>query len=140
MQQFQRLGASRVVQWLRALYCSASCATRDSGFAPRLCRNREVRGATHNWPSIVRVREGLASRDILVSSRTSDSCGGPGTVHANQSCQVHSVSSDILVRLASGLDARCVKKQYGLVGLCIGGHMTFNLRLSRARTGVVAMR
>ena len=37
-------------------------------------------------------------------------------------------------------DARCVKKQCGLVGLCIGGRMTFNLRFSRARTGVVAMR
>jgi hypothetical protein len=64
----------------------------------------------HNWPSIVRVREGLAGRDILVSSRTSDSCGGPGAVHANQGCQVHGVSSDTLVRLASGLDVRCVKK------------------------------
>ena len=37
-----------------------------------------------NWPSIVWVREGLASRDILVSSRTSDSCGRPGAVRANQ--------------------------------------------------------
>ena len=34
------INASRVAQWLRALYCSASCATRDSGFAPRLCHNR----------------------------------------------------------------------------------------------------
>ena len=32
--------ASRVAQWLRALYCSASCAIRVPGFAPRLCRNR----------------------------------------------------------------------------------------------------
>jgi hypothetical protein len=70
-------------------------------------RDREVRGATHNWHSVV--REGLTSRDILVSSHTSNSCGGPGVVHANQDCQVHSVSSDTLVRLASGLDARCVK-------------------------------
>ena len=116
----------------------AQCATRDSGF--RLCRSREVHGALHNWPSIVRVREGLAGRDILVLSRTSDSCGGPGAVRTNQGCQVHGVSSDTLVRLASGLDARCVKKQCGLVGLCIGGRMTFNLRLSRALTGVVAMR
>jgi hypothetical protein len=53
---------------------------------------------------------------------------------------VHSVSSDTLVRLASGLYARCVKKQCGLVGLCFGGCMAFDLRLSRARTGVVAMR
>ena len=50
---------------------------------------REVRGATHNWPSVVRVKEGLAGRDILVSSRTSDSCGGPGAVRANQCRQVH---------------------------------------------------
>ena len=120
--------ASRVAEWLRGLYCSASCATRDSGCAL----------ATHKWPS--GVREGRAGRDILVSSRTSDSCGGPGAGHANQGCQVHGVFSDTLVRLASRLDARCVKKQCGLVGLCIGGRMTFSLRLSRARTGVVAMR
>ena len=136
----------RVAQCLRVLYCSANCAIRDSGFTPRLCRNRrdrEVRGATHNWPSVVRVSEGLAGRVVLVSSRTSDSCGGPGAGRANQGCQVHGVSSDTLVRLASALDARCVrcvKKQCGLVGLCIGGRMTFNLRLSRARTGVVATR
>jgi hypothetical protein len=91
--------------------------------------DREVRGVTHNWPSVVWVMEGLASMDILVSSCTSDSCGGPGAVRANQGYQVHSVSSDTLVRLASGLDARCVKKQCGLVGLCNGGRMTFNLCL-----------
>jgi hypothetical protein len=94
----------------------------------------------HNWPSVVRVREGLADRDMLVSSRTSDSCGGPGAVHANQGRQVHGVSSDTLVRLAAGLDAHCFKKQSGLVGLCFLGRMTFDLRLSGARTGVVGMR
>jgi hypothetical protein len=113
------------------------CATRGSVATGR---DREVRGAMHNWPSVVRVREGLAGRDILVSSCTCDSCGGPGTVHAKQGRQVHGVSSDTLVRLASRLDTRCVKKQCGLVGLRIGGRMTFNLRLSRARTGVVVMR
>jgi hypothetical protein len=46
--------------------------------------DREVHGVTYNWPCIVRVREGLAGRDILVSSRTSDYCGGPGAVHADQ--------------------------------------------------------
>ena len=76
-------------------------------------------------------------RDILVASRTSDSCGGPGAVRV---CQVHGVSSDTLAQLASGLEACCVKKQCGLVGLCIGGGMTFILHLSRARMGVVAMR
>ena len=112
----------------------------ETGFALRLCRDWEVRGATHNWSSVVRVREGLTGRDILVSSFTSDSCGGPGAVRASQGSQVHAVSSDTLVRLASGLDARCVKKQCRLVGLCIGGRMTFNLHLSRARMGVVVIR
>ena len=73
-------------------------------------RAREVRGATPNWPSVVRVREGLVGGDALVSSHPSDSCGGPGAVRANQGCQVHGVASDTLVRLASGLDARCVKE------------------------------
>ena len=91
-------------------------------------------------PKIFYGVEILVGRGVLVSSRTSDSCGGLGAVCANQGGQVHGVSSDALVRLASGLDARCVKKQCGLVGLCIGGRMTFNLRLSLARTGVVAMR
>ena len=100
-------------------------------------RDREVRGATHNC--VVRVREGLAGRDILVSSRTSDSCGGPDAVHANQVARC-TVSSDMLVRLASELDVHCVKKQCGLVGLCFGGCMAFDLHLSRARTRVVAMR
>ena len=40
-------------------------------------RDWEVHGVTHNWPSIVWVREGLASRDILVTLCTSNSCGGP---------------------------------------------------------------
>ena len=79
-------------------------------------RDREVCEATHNWPSVIRVREGLAGREILVSSRTSDSCGGPGAVRTNEGRQVHGVSSDTLVWLASGLDARCVKKQYGWLG------------------------
>ena len=65
--------------------------------------DREVHGAKHNWPSVVRGREGLAGWVILVSSRTSDSC----------------VSSDTLVRLASGLDARCVKKQCQLPLGCV---------------------
>ena len=57
-------------------------------------RDREVRGATHNWPSVV--REGLVGRDVLVSSRTSDSCGGPGAVRASHGCQAHGVASDTL--------------------------------------------
>ena len=73
-------------------------------------RDREVHRATHNWPSVIRVREGLVGRDVLVSLCTSDSCGGPGTVRTSQGCQVHGVSSGTLVRLASGLDARCAAR------------------------------
>ena len=29
-------------------------------------RDRGVHGATHNWPSVIRVKEGLAGWDILV--------------------------------------------------------------------------
>ena len=50
----------------------------------------------HNWPSAIRVREGLAGRDILASSRTIDSCGGPGAVCANQGSQVHGVYSTLV--------------------------------------------
>ena len=94
-------------------------------------RDREVRGVTHNWPSVVRAREGLTGRDIVISSLTKNSCGGPGAVRANQGRQVHGVSSHTLVWLASGC---------GMVELCFEGRMALDLRLSRARTGVVRMR
>ena len=93
-------------------------------------RDREVCGVC------VGCTIGLASSGLRRAwPRTSDSCGGPGAVHANQGYQVHSFSSH-----TSGLDKHCVKKQCGLVGLCIRGRMALNLRLSRNRTGVVAMR
>ena len=56
------------------------------GLSPRTVtasRDWEAHGAAHNWPSVVRVREGLAGRDILVSSHTSDFCGEPGAEHAD---------------------------------------------------------
>jgi hypothetical protein len=86
-------------------------------------------GAVHNLPSVVRVKKGLAGRDILVSSCTSDSCGGHGAVHADQVARC-TAFPPTLVRLASGLDVRCVKKQCDLVGLCFGGCMALDLRLS----------
>jgi hypothetical protein len=79
-------------------------------------RDREVRGAMHNWPNVVRAREGLAGREILVSPCTSDYCGGPGAVRANQGCQVHGVSSDTLVRLASGLDGAVFRSSAAWLG------------------------
>ena len=117
----------QIIGWCSGLeHCTAALAVPPETLGSRpgsvtAGRDREVCGVTHNWPSVIRVREGLAGRDILVSLRTSDSCGRPGAVHANQSHQVHGVSSNTLVRLASGLDACCVKKQCVLVGLCFGG-------------------
>ena len=73
-----------MTQWSRALHLSASCATGSRPGSVAAGRDREVRGATHNSHSGVRVREGLVGRDIIVSSCTSDSCGGPGAEHTNQ--------------------------------------------------------
>ena len=84
-------GASQVAQWLRSVPAETLISRPGSVITGR---DREVRGVTLNWPSVVRVREGLAGRDVLASSRTSDSCGGPVAVRANQGCQVHGVSSD----------------------------------------------
>ena len=55
-------------------------------------RDREVRGATHNWPSVVRVREGLAGREILVSSRTRDSCAPATPVAGRAQCALTKVA------------------------------------------------
>jgi hypothetical protein len=65
--------ASRVAQWLRAPYCSASCAIRVPGFAPRLCHNRPRPGGLWGDASSSGLWEELVGRDVLVSSRTSDS-------------------------------------------------------------------
>ena len=102
-------GASWVAQWSKALHCSASCATRDSGF----------HGATHNWPSVVWV--------------------WPVGISLSHRALVTPIAGRAQCTL-TGLDARCVKKQCGWVGLSFGGLMALDLRLSRARTGVVAMR
>ena len=65
--------------------------------------------------TIGRVREGLAGRDILVSSRTSDSCGGLGAVHADQVARCTAFPLTHWCGWLPGLDARCVKKHCGLV-------------------------
>ena len=129
--------ASLLAQWSKALHRSASCVTRDSGFEPRLCHSRLRPGGPHNWPSVVRVREGLAGRDILVSSRTSDSCVWPGAVHADQVARCTVFPPTHWCGWLPGWMRTVLRS---LVGLCFGGRMAFDLRLSRARTGVVAMR
>ena len=75
--------ASRVAQRSKALLAVPLEILGSSPGSVTTGRNLEAHGAAHSWPSVVRVREGLSGRDILVSSRTSDSCGGPGAVHAD---------------------------------------------------------
>ena len=98
--------------------------------------------AAVRWPTSSLTERSAKTGCCVCHRAPATPVGGPGAVRANQGCQVRGVSSDTLVRLASGLDARCVKKQLasgldarcvknqcGLVGLCTGGRMTFNLRL-----------
>ena len=82
--------------------------------------------------------EGVADWDVLVPSRSSDSCGGPGACILTR-LQLYGVSSDTLVWLASGLSKQCVKKQCSLAGSCFRGRMALDLSLSRVHTGVAAM-
>ena len=109
-------------------------------------RDREVRGATHNWPSVVRhnwpsvvrVREGLVGRDVLVSSRTSDSCGGPGRALTKVARCTVFPPTHWCGWLPKGWRRAVLGSSAAWLGF--GGRMAFDLRLSRARKGVVAMR
>ena len=62
------------------------------------------------------VMECLAGRDILVTLCTSDSRDGLGAVRAKQGCQVHGVSSDTSVQLASGLDGAVLRSSAAWLG------------------------
>ncbi|XP_071225304.1 opsin 8, group member c [Salvelinus alpinus] len=54
-----------------------------------------------------------------------------GSMHTDFGRQLYSVSSNTLVRLASGLSEQCVKKQCCLARSCFGGRMALDLRLSQ---------
>ena len=77
-------------------------------------RDREVHGATHNWPS------GLGR--VWPVGKSLSHCApatpvaGLGAVRTNQGCQVHGVSSDTLVRLASGLDGAVLRSSAAWLG------------------------
>ena len=109
--------ASRVAQWLRALYGSASCATRDTGFAPRLCREPAATARSVGRRTIGLALSGLGRAwpvGISLSHRT------PATPVAGRAqcvlTKVHGVSSDTLVRLASGLDGAVLRSSAAWLG------------------------
>uniref|UniRef100_A0A674E0G6 Eukaryotic translation initiation factor 4Ba n=1 Tax=Salmo trutta TaxID=8032 RepID=A0A674E0G6_SALTR len=78
--------------------------------------------------------ERLAARDVLVPSRTSDFCGGPGAVHADTVARCTVFPPTHWCSWLPRLSGHC------MVVLCFGGRMALDLRLSRVRTGVAAMR
>ena len=94
-------------------------------------RDREVRGATHNWPSVVRVRPvGLS-----LSHRA------PATPVAGRAqCALTKVARCTVFPPTHLCGWVCGVLRSSLVGVCFGEHMAFDLRLSQAHTGVVAMR
>ena len=83
--------------------------------------------------------EGLVDWDVLVPSRSRDSLWRAGRMHADFGRRLYGVSSDTLVRLASGVSEQCVKKQCGLAGSCFGVRVALDLCLSQVRTGVAEM-
>ena len=123
-------------QWSRTLVYRHQRLWVRAGGSVAAGRDRKVHGATHNWPSVVRVRESLAGISLSHRALATPVAGraqcmltrSPGAL-----CFLQHIS-------AAGLMRAVLKKQCGLVGLCFGGRMAFDLRLSRARTGVVAMR
>uniref|UniRef100_A0A8K9URT6 Rho family-interacting cell polarization regulator 2 n=1 Tax=Oncorhynchus mykiss TaxID=8022 RepID=A0A8K9URT6_ONCMY len=64
--------------WCSGLgHCSASCATRNSGFAPRLCRSRPRPGGPWGDAQLVfRVSEGLAALLLKPGSQPHQCVGG----------------------------------------------------------------
>jgi hypothetical protein len=121
--------ASRVAQWSKALHCSASCVTRDPDSSPDSVAagyDQETQGRSTIGPALSGLAEDLAGSDALVPSRTSDSCGGLGAMHADTVARCTVLPPDTLVQLASWLSGHCVKKQCGLAGLCFGGRMALD--------------
>jgi hypothetical protein len=75
-----------MAQWSKALHRSGSCATRDPGSSPGFVAadcDRNTHGGSTVGPASSRLGESLAGRDVFVPSRSSDSCGGPGAMHAD---------------------------------------------------------
>ena len=127
--------SSRVAQRSKALHRSTSGVSTDAGYIAVCVAagcERETHEAAHNWPSVVRVSpEGMSLSHRALATPVA------GLAHARcPGRQVYCVSSDTLVRLASGLSEQCVKEQSSLAGSCFGGCTALDLRhLSRCSNG-----
>ena len=101
------------------MHHSASGITTDLGSIPGCVitgRDRESHRAEHNLPPSSGFGEGLAGGLELGSSRSSTSLWRAGHLQADLGHQLNSVSSDPLVRLASGLSGQAGVKKHGLAG------------------------
>ena len=120
-----------------ALFCIAvleeSLQTRVQSWAVSqpAATGRPMRRRTIG-PASSELGEGLAGWAVLVPS--SDSLCRAGRINANFGRQLYGVSSNTLLRLASGLSEQC-----RLAGPCFGKCMALDLHLSRVRTGVAVM-
>ena len=96
-----------MAQQSKALRCGV---TTDLGSIPGCVATRKLMGQRTISPATSDLGEGLAGRDVLVPSRSSDSLWRAGRMHTDFGLQLCGVSSDTLVRLASGLSEQCVKR------------------------------
>ena len=92
-------------------------------------------------PASSGLEEGLAVRDVLVPSCSSDSCAGRAQCTLTRSPGVRCFLPHIGAAGFRVKQAWCqVAVWLGWVGLYFGGCKALNLCLSRVRTGVAAMR
>jgi hypothetical protein len=114
-----KIRASRVAQYSSALHRSTSCATRDPGFAPRLCRSRLRLGGPWGEAQLALASTGLGRAWLVWISFSHRAQENP--VVGQVQCTLTKV-------------ARCMvfppTHWGGLVGLCFVGRMAFDLRLS----------
>ena len=135
----ERRWASRVHSSLRHCIAvfEASLQTRvwSKAVSQPALTGRPMRRCTIG-PASFGLGEGFAGRDFLVPLCSNDSLWRAWRLQADFGCQLDGVSSDTLVQLASVLSDQCVKKQWGLAGLCYWGCMALDIRLSWVRRGV----
>jgi hypothetical protein len=134
-----------VSQWSKALHCSGSCATRDPGSTPGSVTadcNRETHGGVDNCPSVVWVRGEFGWQGCSCPSRTSDSCGRPGTLTwlPGVRCYLrHIGAAGFWVKRAVCQEAvRLGLAWLDWVVLCFGGRTALNLHLSQVCMGVAS--
>ena len=114
-------------------HCIASCATRDSGFAPRLCRSWPRPGGPWGRRTI-----GLASSGLGTVWPVGISVAGWAQCALTKVARCTVFPPTHWCGWLPGWRRAVLRSS--VVGLCFRGRMAFDLCLSRARKGVVAMR